>query len=58
MATGLARENWKWYVKRKEASQSGAAGGADCGPYGTEVEADAAMERRASKMGGSYTLSA
>ena len=51
MATGLARENWKWYVRRRVSSKSGAAGGADCGPYKTEEKAKAAMEQRFSKTG-------
>ena len=51
MASGKSVENWKWYVKRKEASKSGAAGGADCGPYDTEAEADAALLRRQEKTG-------
>jgi len=51
MASGLTLENWKWYVKRKEASQSGNVGGADCGPYETEEEAIAALDRRQRKTG-------
>ena len=51
MASGKSLENWKWYVKRKEASKSGATGGADCGPYDTEPEADAALLRRQEKTG-------
>lgn len=47
----MKRENWKWYVKRSAASKSGAAGGADCGPYDTEPEADAALLRRQEKTG-------
>ena len=49
MASGKSVENWKWYVKRKVASKSGAVGGADCGPYDTEPEADAALLRRQEK---------
>ncbi len=51
MASGLAVENWKWYVKRKESSKSGARDGADCGPYETEPGAQAALDRRYLKMG-------
>jgi len=51
MASGLSIDNWKWYVKRKEASKSGSAGGADCGPYDTEPEAQAALDRRFKKTG-------
>ena len=51
MATGLATDNWKWYVKRKESGKSGMPGGADCGPYDTEEEAQTALDRRFKKMG-------
>ena len=40
-----------WYVKRKKPSKSGAPGGADCGPYRTEEEANEARDRRAERLG-------